>query len=97
MAIWQMVGDLLEASGWTTVLAEAKVASAEVADSFLRMKRIMKVEGRAVKQSPTFMFSDQILHLEILVLIFVYMCPWTEKTLHRCCNNGNTGPMIFHP
>ena len=40
MAMWRMVGDLLETSGWTTVLAEAEVASAGVADSFLKVAHL---------------------------------------------------------
>ena len=98
-----VVGDLLEASGLTTVLAEAEVASAGVAGSFLKVEHLTqtrhahqvtalalaklqkdaydlmgqneedyeKWKAELSKQSPTFMFWDQILHLEILVLIFV--------------------------
>ena len=36
MALWSVLGDLLDGSGWTTALSEAEVASCGVADSFLK-------------------------------------------------------------
>ena len=36
MALWNTLGDLLDASGWTTALVEAEVASPGVAESFLK-------------------------------------------------------------
>ena len=42
MALWNTVGDLLEGSGWTTALAEAGVASAGTADSFLKVTHLTR-------------------------------------------------------
>ena len=36
MALWNTVGDLLQASGWSTALTEAEVASPGVAESFMK-------------------------------------------------------------
>ena len=41
MALRNTVGDLLDGSGWTTALAEAGVASADTADSFLKVTHLM--------------------------------------------------------
>ncbi len=40
MALWNTLGDLLEASGWTTALIEADVASSGTADSFLKVSHL---------------------------------------------------------
>ena len=42
MALWRMVGSLLEDSGWTGVITEAEVASAGTADSFLHASHVTK-------------------------------------------------------
>ena len=42
MALWNTVGDLLDGSGWTTALAEARVASAGTADSFLKVTHLTR-------------------------------------------------------
>ena len=42
MALWMMVGDLLEGSGWTTALSDAGVASAGTADSFLHVTHLTR-------------------------------------------------------
>ena len=42
MALWNTLGDVLEASGWTAALAEAEIASSGVADSFLRVAHLMR-------------------------------------------------------
>ena len=36
MAVWNTLGDYLEASGWTTALTQAGIASSGTVDSFLR-------------------------------------------------------------
>ena len=42
MALWNTVGDLLDQSGWTTALCEAGVATAGVADSFLKVSHLTR-------------------------------------------------------
>jgi len=42
IALWNVVGDLLEDSGWTDTLAEADVASPGTADSFLSVCHLTK-------------------------------------------------------
>ena len=42
MALWNTVGDLLDGSGWTVALAEARVASAGTADSFLKVTHLTR-------------------------------------------------------
>ena len=50
MALWNTVGDLLDGSGWTTALAEARVASAGTADSFLKVTHLTRT--RHARQVP---------------------------------------------
>lgn len=40
MALWNTLGDLLESSGWTTALVEARVASSGTAESFLKVSHL---------------------------------------------------------
>ena len=42
MALWSTVADLLESSGWTTVLTEAEVASSGVAESFRKASHLTR-------------------------------------------------------
>ena len=42
MAIWSTMGDYLEASGWTTALTQAGVASPGSADSFLKASHLSR-------------------------------------------------------
>ena len=42
MAIWSTIGDYLEASGWTTALTQAGVASSGTADSFLKASHLSR-------------------------------------------------------
>ena len=42
MALWSLCGDLLDASGWTTALTEAGIASSGTSDSFLRVAHLTK-------------------------------------------------------
>ena len=42
MAMWTTIGDYLEASGWTTALTQANVASSGTADSFLRASHLTR-------------------------------------------------------
>ncbi|XP_046544723.1 uncharacterized protein LOC124254923 [Haliotis rubra] len=42
MALWRMLGNLLEDSGWTVALFEAGVASSGTADSFLTVSHVTK-------------------------------------------------------
>ena len=42
MALWNTVGYLLDGSGWTIALAEAGVASADTADSFLKATHLTR-------------------------------------------------------
>ncbi len=42
MALWNILGDLLESSGWTSALCEADVASSGVADLFLKASHLTK-------------------------------------------------------
>ena len=42
MALWNTLGDLLEASGWTTALVEADIASSGTADSFLKVSHLTR-------------------------------------------------------
>ena len=42
-ALWSVLGDLLDESGWTTALSEAEVASfGMVADSFLKATHLTR-------------------------------------------------------
>ncbi len=42
MALWSILGDILEASGWTTALIEAEVATSGTADSFLKTSHLTR-------------------------------------------------------
>ena len=42
MALWNILGDVLEASGWTDALTEAEVASSGIADSFLKVAHLTR-------------------------------------------------------
>ena len=42
MALWKMVGDLLEGSGWCTALTESNVATVGTADSFLKAAHVTR-------------------------------------------------------
>ena len=42
MAMWKTFGDYLEASGWTTALTEAGIASTGTADSFLKASHLTR-------------------------------------------------------
>ena len=42
MAIWNTFGDYLEASGWTTALTQAEIASSGTADSFLKAAHLTR-------------------------------------------------------
>ena len=42
IALWHLVGDLLDGSGWTTALCESGVASSGTAESFLRASHLTK-------------------------------------------------------
>ena len=43
MAKWSTIGDYLEASGWTTALTQAGVASSGTADSFLKASHLSRI------------------------------------------------------
>lgn len=45
MALWRMVGHLLEGSGWTTALSDAGVTSAGTADSFLHVTHLTRISA----------------------------------------------------
>lgn len=51
MALWSLCSDLLDASGWTTALTEAGIASSGTADSFLKVVHLTKT--RRVHQITT--------------------------------------------
>ena len=42
MALWSVLGDFLDGSGWTVALTEADVASSGVADSFLKASHLTR-------------------------------------------------------
>ena len=42
MALWNVLGDLLDGSGWTTALSEAEVGSSGVAASFLKAAHLTR-------------------------------------------------------
>lgn len=42
MALWSLLGDMLDGSGWTAALVEANVASSGVADSFLKVTHLTR-------------------------------------------------------
>ena len=42
MVLWTMCGDLLAASGWTTALTDAGIASSGTSDSFLKVAHLTK-------------------------------------------------------
>ena len=42
MALWSTIGDFLDCSGWTTALCEAGIATAGVADSFLKASHLTR-------------------------------------------------------
>ena len=45
MALWCMLGNLLNGSGWTTALTQSDVASAGTADSYLKCSRLMRTRS----------------------------------------------------
>ena len=42
MALWSTIGDFLDQCGWTTALCEAGIATAGVADSFLKVSHLTR-------------------------------------------------------
>ena len=42
MALWNTIGDFLDCSGWTAALCEAGIATAGVADSFLKVSHLTR-------------------------------------------------------
>ena len=42
MTLWSTIGDFLDCSGWTAALCEAGVATAGVADSFLKVSHLTR-------------------------------------------------------
>ena len=42
MGMWNMLGDYLACSGWTTALADAGVATSGTADSFLKSSHVTR-------------------------------------------------------
>ena len=42
MALWKMVGDLLEESGWCTAITQSNIATAGTADSFLKAAHLTR-------------------------------------------------------
>ena len=42
MAMWSTVGDLLDGSGWTTILTEAEVASSGIAQGLLKASHLTR-------------------------------------------------------
>ena len=44
MALWKMVGDLLEGSGWCSALTEGSVATARTAESFLKAAHLTRTQ-----------------------------------------------------
>ncbi|KAI4800935.1 hypothetical protein KUCAC02_006200 [Chaenocephalus aceratus] len=42
MAMWKTYGDYMEASGWTTALTEAGIASSGTADCFLKVSHLTR-------------------------------------------------------
>lgn len=45
MVLWDVLGDLLQGSGWTAAIAEAGVASSGVADSFMRVAHLTRTRS----------------------------------------------------
>src|SRR6218665_20474 len=45
MALWNVVGDYLEGSGWTTALIDAGIATAGTADSFLKVSHLARTRN----------------------------------------------------
>lgn len=48
MAMWKTFGDFLEASGWTTALIQAGIASSGTADSFLQAAHLTRMRHASV-------------------------------------------------
>lgn len=42
MGLWNVLGDLLESSGWTTAIIEAEIATSGVAESFLKVSHLTR-------------------------------------------------------
>ena len=59
MALWNTVGDLLDGSGWTTALAEAGVASADTADSYLKATHLSRT--RHARQVPLLILRNLLI------------------------------------
>ena len=57
MALWTVVGDLLDGSGSTTALTEADVASSGVADSFLKASHLTRTRYDWIAVGITSVFS----------------------------------------
>ena len=59
MALWSVVGDLLDGSGWTTALTEADVASSGVSDSFLKASHLTRTRYDWIAVGITSCFLSQ--------------------------------------
>ena len=73
MALWNVLGDLLDGSGWITALSEAEVGSSGVADSFLKAAHLTRT--RYVVQSLKIKFRFKCwIHILLYTLYFTIHC-----------------------
>jgi hypothetical protein len=76
MALWSTVGDILDGSGWTTVLAEADVVSSGIAQSLLKASHVMRTR-----------YAHQVTLLSLYNLqLQAYNLSQTEKTFEEWKN-----------
>lgn len=71
MAMWKTFGDFLEASGWTTALIQAGIASSGTADSFLQAAHLTRMRHASVLalsklQQNAFLQSEGLSNIPVL-------------------------------
>ena len=86
MALWGCVGDLLEGTGWTTVLTEAEVASSCVSNSFLKVSHLARTR-----------MAHEILLLSLFVVMsHAYSNSGTTESFNEWRENlKETSPTFF--
>ena len=96
MAMWSTVGDLLDGSGWTTILTEAEVASSGIAQGLLKASHLTRTRY--------YYFSDIIIIIIIFTIIIIireytltvllgYLCKILSViSLQTCSPSYLTGP-----
>ena len=68
MALWNVLSDLLDGSGWTGALSEAGVASSGVADSFLKATHLTRTRYGEVLINKVTVYTSSGVTIRLIVV-----------------------------